>query len=148
MLLISHVPNIKKSVAADNKIYTASDVSGMIGCAARKSHGRYIIGALEAHALIVIGEIDFGKREQENLVLQIAVDPPYAGGNIEVIAKNADGKESTVGFLDLQKSTGYAHNYVDFKVNLTEKLSGIQQIALRFNGQSCCNFLAFKIPEK
>ena len=148
LLLISNVPNIKKSVAADNKIYTASDVSGMIGCASRKSHGRYIIGALEAHALIVIGEIDFGKREQENLVLQIAVDPPYAGGNIEVIAQNADGKERVIGFLDLQKSTGYAHNYVDFNIKLTEKLSGKQQIALRFNGQSCCNFLAFKIPEK
>lgn len=148
LLLISNVPELKKSVAQSGKIYTAKDVSGMIGCAPRHSYNRYIIGALEAHALIAVGEIDFGKREQENLVLQIAIDPPYAGGNIEIIAKTPNGKERVVGFLNLQKSTGYAHNYVDFNVKLTEKLSGIQQIAIRFNGQSCCNFLSFKIPQK
>lgn len=145
LLQISNIKTLKKSVAETGKVYTAKDVSGMIGCAPRHSHGRYIIGALEAHALIAIGEIDFGKRAQQNLILQIAVDPPYAGGNIEVIAKTPQGKEKVIGFLDLEKSTGYAHNYIDFNIKLTEKLSGLQQIALRFNGQSCCNFLAFKI---
>ena len=148
LLQISNIKTLKKSVAETGKVYTAKDVSGMIGCAPRHSHGRYIIGALEAHALIAIGEIDFGKRAQQNLILQIAVDPPYAGGNIEVIAKTPQGKEKVIGFLDLEKSTGYAHNYIDFNIKLTEKLSGLQQIALRFNGQSCCNFLAFKIPSE
>ena len=145
LLQISNVKKLKKTVAASGKVYTANDVSGMIGCAPRHTHGKYIIGALEAHALIVIGEIDFGKREQENFTLQIAVDPPYTGGNIEVIAKTPQGKERVIGFLDLKKSTNYAHNYVDFNIKSVEKLSGIHQIALRFNGQSCCNFLAFKI---
>lgn len=145
LLQISNVKKLKKTVAASGKVYTVNDVSGMIGCAPRHTHGKYIIGALEAHALIVIGEIDFGKREQENFTLQIAVDPPYTGGNIEVIAKTPQGKERVIGFLDLKKSTNYAHNYVDFNIKLVEKLSGIHQIALRFNGQSCCNFLAFKI---
>ena len=91
-------------------------------------------------AVVYYGRVDLGAKPVTEITLRAGVNPKYAGAKVEFIT----GREGDdVAGSTTLTSTGAFGNYRNFRIKLEKPLSGVQEVRVRFHGNSCCNFIGW-----
>lgn len=92
---------------------------------------------------IRFGVVDFGSQGADKIAVNVGVSPDLAGGIIEVLATDSNGKETVVGMITLTPTGGF-NDYRDQIFKLNRTLRGKQKIHFHFIGNAICNFRGWK----
>lgn len=146
LLSISRSPVFRKFTAAKGMVWGPKDMSWLLGCHIRpiKNTNSSFIGGLEYYSLIVVGEIDFGSLNIQQLELSAAVESYLAGGTAEVVIQKPDLTDEVIGRIVLTSTGSWIPGH-SFIIHLDRPLNGKHKLALRFSGKSCCNFGYLKL---
>ena len=131
----------KKITVKAGGLITVRDAAAVMGCALTKD--RHHAGYIQNDALIFFDEVDFGISGTDKIAVNDAVAPNLAGGSIQMILTDSNGKESVIGQVKL-KSTGGFKQYQDQTFLLNRRLQGRQKIHFHFKGNAACNFRGWK----
>ena len=131
----------KKISANRGDLITVKDSAGVMGCALTKD--RHHAGYFQNNALIFFDVVDFGSTGTDKMAVNVGVSPDLAGGVIEAVVTDPDGKETVVGKITLAATGGF-NDYQDQIFRLERKLYGKQKIHFHFIGNAICNFRGWK----
>jgi hypothetical protein len=135
----------KQITAVPGKWITPADISDLHDCSFAKDNS--FVGWVNAGAMIYYGEVDFGSKDVKALEIEIAANPDYAVGTIEIIA-TAPGKEgASVASVEI-KSTGGWDKFKHINVPMKTALGkGKHDIIVKLNSNACCNFKQWRVIE-
>ena len=123
------------------KLYGVADSVGSNNCTV--SQDKSYFGQIQDGAVIAFGEIDFGSEGARSIEIMVAVHKQYEGGTIQMMTE-APGKPEVLSAVFPLKSTGGWRDFDFIRVPLKQPLTGRHYVSFIINGNSACNFSAWK----
>ena len=123
------------------KLYGVADCVGSNNCTVSQDKSHF--GQIQDGAVIAFGEIDFGAEGARAIEIKVAVHKQYEGGTIQMMTE-APGKPEVMSAVFPLKSTGGWRDFDFVRVQLRQPLKGRHYVSFIINGNSACNFAAWK----